>query len=573
MLVKMKIWSNRQFRVRFSLGTRLLLSIVLLLTLVIGFLNTSTVFLVRDDKQAYVYDTQAMTAMLAGREFVNRSRNAIDTLRLLLANVDPVNAPTPVQEGAMKSVVENQTEVLWVDIRRVDLNTSQSTRLFQTDRVQDLQTQGIDPTKLDLPPAWFSAVAPELKKSSYAFVNLSQVGGPPLVGIILIDSKLLNAPGGTPYALGVLSLKGFGDELRRVGLTIATRSGWVLFDTDPAEQFARANILDDPLLTRSNAMQLTTGATEFDLRGTHFLGSFAHPGLDLVILTRTEWKQAMSATYQLIEKFIEFGGIAVGIAIIFAILFSKSLTAPINRLYGATEEVAKGNFGFNIAVKGRDEIAALTSSFNVMSTRIKELMGEQARKLHLENELAIASTVQQTLIPPNIFRNDKILIRSHYQAADECGGDWWGYFGMKGKLCLMIADATGHGLSSALITASARSCFSVMAKLAQEDPDFTFSPFGDAPVRQSRGVRRLDGQGHDDFLHGRGRLQRRHADLLERRPQSALVLQVGRQGRLRAKELGLHRQPPGRSTRHRGVSKRRRCGSPRTTSSSSIQMV
>jgi sigma-B regulation protein RsbU (phosphoserine phosphatase) len=40
----------------------------------------------------------------------------------------------------------------------------------------------------------------------------------------------------------------------------------------------------------------------------------------------------------------------------------------------------------------------------------------------------------------------------------------------------MISDATGHGLPSALITAAARSCFSVMHKLAQEDPDFTFSP-------------------------------------------------------------------------------------------------
>lgn len=467
---------QQQFKVRFSLGTRLLLSIVLLLTLIIGFLNLSTVFLVRDDKRAYVYDTQATTGMLAGREFVNRSRHALDTLRILLATIDPTKPITPDKDAALKAILENQTEVLWVDIRRVDLKTSQSTRLYENSRAQDVKDLGIDATKLDLPVAWFNAIVPELTKSSYAFVNLSQVGGPPLVGVLFIDSKLLNDPAGAPYAMGVMSLKGFGDDLRKVGLTVATRSGWVLFDTDPAQQFGRANVLDDPLLTRSNAMQLTTGATEFDVRGTQYLGSYAHPGLDLVVLTRTEWKQAMSATYNLIEKFILLGGMAVGSAIIFAILFSKSLTAPINRLYGATEEVAKGNFGLSIEVKGRDEISALTSSFNVMSKRISDLMVEQARKLHLENELAIASTVQQTLIPPNVFRNEKIFIRSHYQAADECGGDWWGYFGMKGKLCLMIADATGHGLSSALITASARSCFSVMAKLAQEDPDFTFSP-------------------------------------------------------------------------------------------------
>jgi sigma-B regulation protein RsbU (phosphoserine phosphatase) len=40
----------------------------------------------------------------------------------------------------------------------------------------------------------------------------------------------------------------------------------------------------------------------------------------------------------------------------------------------------------------------------------------------------------------------------------------------------MIADATGHGLPSALITAAARSCFSVMQKLAEEDRSFSFSP-------------------------------------------------------------------------------------------------
>lgn len=40
----------------------------------------------------------------------------------------------------------------------------------------------------------------------------------------------------------------------------------------------------------------------------------------------------------------------------------------------------------------------------------------------------------------------------------------------------MIADATGHGLSSALITASARSCFSVLHRLAEKDPEFSFSP-------------------------------------------------------------------------------------------------
>jgi sigma-B regulation protein RsbU (phosphoserine phosphatase) len=40
----------------------------------------------------------------------------------------------------------------------------------------------------------------------------------------------------------------------------------------------------------------------------------------------------------------------------------------------------------------------------------------------------------------------------------------------------MVADATGHGVSSALITASARGAFSVIQKMAETDPTFPFSP-------------------------------------------------------------------------------------------------
>jgi sigma-B regulation protein RsbU (phosphoserine phosphatase) len=130
----------------------------------------------------------------------------------------------------------------------------------------------------------------------------------------------------------------------------------------------------------------------------------------------------------------------------------------------------------NLAVQSGDEIGALTGSFNVMSRKISELIEESAKKAHLESEIAIASTVQQTLIPGPNFQDNKIKITSHYQAASQCGGDWWGFFEVGNKLTIMIADATGHGFPSALITAAARSCFSVIHKIAQDTPDYVLSP-------------------------------------------------------------------------------------------------
>jgi sigma-B regulation protein RsbU (phosphoserine phosphatase) len=157
------------------------------------------------------------------------------------------------------------------------------------------------------------------------------------------------------------------------------------------------------------------------------------------------------------EKFILLGLMAIGAAVVFALFFSKTLTAPINRLYQATKEVAKGNFNVDLKSNASDEIGALTGSFAVMSRKISELIQESMEKVQLENELAIASTVQQTLMPPSDYRNERVYIKSHYQSASTCGGDWWGFFGVGNKMCIMIADATGHGFPSALITASARS--------------------------------------------------------------------------------------------------------------------
>lgn len=64
----------------------------------------------------------------------------------------------------------------------------------------------------------------------------------------------------------------------------------------------------------------------------------------------------------------------------------------------------------------------------VMSRKIVELIKESMEKVQLENELAIASTVQQTLFPEPNYEDENVEIFGHYQSASQCGGDWWGFF-------------------------------------------------------------------------------------------------------------------------------------------------
>lgn len=466
---------QQQFKVSLSVGTKLLISVVALLVVFIVFLNLSTIFLLKEDKRAYTYQSQSTEGVLAGKEFVTTLKHSIDTLRISLGSIDPLKPVTPQQTTALQTIIDNQSELLHVSLQRIEGGGQKLTLLTQALKPKELKDLDLKDSDLTVSPTWLKIVMPELLKNSYAFINMSKMAGAISLGIVLADLKLKDNAGGMPVAIGILSLKEYSDQLAGLNLTVATRTGWVIFDTDSTTTYSKRNIKEDPLFTAALASR-AAGAMEYDTGGKHYLGSYVQPGLDVVILIKTEWEKALKATYALVEKFVLLGLMAIAAGVVFAIFFSKTLTAPINKLYQATKDVAAGKFDLQLQITGRDELAALTGSFNAMSKQIVELIKDRVEKVRIENEIAIASTVQQTLIPPPEFKTKNIQIYSNYQSANECGGDWWGFFGVGPKLCIMIADATGHGLPSALITASARSCMSILHKLAQEDPDFTFSP-------------------------------------------------------------------------------------------------
>jgi serine phosphatase RsbU (regulator of sigma subunit) len=460
-------------KVKVSVGTKLLVSLVLMLGAAIFVLNVSTVYLLKEDKRAYVYQTQSTAAVLLGRELVTLLRHGLDTTRVSLGMVDPYKQPGPQELAALKTMIQNQTEVL--ALRLLLLDPAGQNPKPVADAAKD-ETAPKPPDTGWVTPEWWKAVLPELTQSGYAFLNLSSAGGPPLIGVATADLKNKDNPAGMPIALGVLGLRDLSSELHGLDLTVATQTGWVLFDTNAERLFGRVNVADDPIFERAARSKAVSGAAEYDVAGDRILGSYSNPGLNIAVLARSEWKKAVQATYALTEKCILIGGMVIGAAIIFAIFFSRSLTAPLQKLYRATFDIAEGNFDLALKAESHDEIGVLTDSFNAMSQHISELIVERMHKVQIENELAVAQTVQRTLIPPETFVDRNIAIHSHYRSASICGGDWWGFFTVGNRACFMIADATGHGVPSALITASARSCFSVMHKLSEEHGALTVTP-------------------------------------------------------------------------------------------------
>jgi len=93
-----------------------------------------------------------------------------------------------------------------------------------------------------------------------------------------------------------------------------------------------------------------------------------------------------------------------------------------------------------------------------MADAIVSLLSEQARKASLEKEMELARQVQQAMLPPDtLAQHGSFKVVGYCQPASSCGGDWWTYRKMSnGRMLLVVGDATGHGIHSAIIAATAR---------------------------------------------------------------------------------------------------------------------
>jgi sigma-B regulation protein RsbU (phosphoserine phosphatase) len=72
--------------------------------------------------------------------------------------------------------------------------------------------------------------------------------------------------------------------------------------------------------------------------------------------------------------------------------------------------------------------------------------------------MELARAVQQAMLPPSTLdQHGYMKVVGYCQPASSCGGDWWTYHKLSsGKMLLVVGDATGHGIHSAMIAATAR---------------------------------------------------------------------------------------------------------------------
>lgn len=153
------------------------------------------------------------------------------------------------------------------------------------------------------------------------------------------------------------------------------------------------------------------------------------------------------------------------IGLIFGVLTTRGLVRRVEGLAGATARFRSGDTGIRVPVRRPDEIGLLEQQFNQMAEQIvesfaqRQALAEQSarreERARIEQEMQSAHYIQQALLPEESPDISGWQIQTCYRPARDVGGDFYDFLLLPdGKIGIVIGDATGKGIPSALIMAT-----------------------------------------------------------------------------------------------------------------------
>ncbi|MGK5084266.1 SpoIIE family protein phosphatase [Bdellovibrionota bacterium FG-1] len=192
---------------------------------------------------------------------------------------------------------------------------------------------------------------------------------------------------------------------------------------------------------------------------------------------------AMNPVQFIVKQMLLLGGGFLFLCLVLGKVFAARISEPLSALRASAEKFGAGDLAFRAEVTGEEEIAVVQSTFNRMADRISQLIDDTKQGALMEAEIVTAQRVQQWFFPERKISIAGHEFHSSVQMAARCGGDWWGYIevpapksGDKPLILVMIGDVTGHGISSALLTAATQGCTSILSKWLESSPEILRDP-------------------------------------------------------------------------------------------------
>ncbi len=385
------------------------------------------------DKISYVFDSQQAQVEAAASDFNQKIEQALVLSKAIISTYD-------VQSKALSSIGQrlfnDQKSLLALEL----LEQSKKELIVKVENESELMPA------MDSKESAITAGAMDVRVLSHKriLITTGQKGDS---GETLILRILLEGSSFFPKTTGTVFMMIRGGQI----LAFSTPMTQTLIYQEIISEFSRA---------RAEITSLKkVGNEEF------LVSSLSTKFADIRFVAVTPKAEALGALNVLLKRSMVFVLFSLFVTILIALTVSKSLTSSLATLTQAAAKIGRGDFSSPVVVKSHDEVGILSTAFQKMGLEIKRLLEETKDKARMEAELKTASLVQESLLPKSPdFQKNEISLSGYYATSTECGGDWWYYFEHGNDLYVAIADATGHGTPSALITASARAVFSMIEK-------------------------------------------------------------------------------------------------------------
>jgi phosphoserine phosphatase RsbU/P len=116
------------------------------------------------------------------------------------------------------------------------------------------------------------------------------------------------------------------------------------------------------------------------------------------------------------------------------------------------------------------EAAAAMEGLYKVGARMQQMLDARAHIVATERDLDRARAMYRSILPlSSVARHGKLHVAGACTPAAETGGDWWTYRKISGgRLLVVVGDATGHGVYSAMIGCAAHGAVEALSHVGEE---------------------------------------------------------------------------------------------------------
>ncbi|MCY3576612.1 MAG: SpoIIE family protein phosphatase [bacterium] len=196
-----------------------------------------------------------------------------------------------------------------------------------------------------------------------------------------------------------------------------------------------------------------------------------------------------------------------------------NLRAVIISAYGDMENIRtamnRGAFDFVTKPIDFDDLKITISRTLEHLAEWREALSSRDQLVALQNELSIASQLQQSILPKKPPVSDEFEVSANMEPARNVGGDFYDYFNLEDHIGLVVADVSDKGIPASMFMMSSRTALKGAAigvrephmvlseinnQLQQDNPTFMFVTLIYALFNPSTGSLTYSIAGHDPPL-------------------------------------------------------------------------